>query len=103
MCPIVPTFRCGLVRSNFSLLMLLLRFLVYPLCILRALAISVDELAGDRLRDFLVAIELHGERGPALRRRTQVGCVAEHGRERDAGANRLCVPPRLEVLDVPAA
>src|SRR6266540_7043650 len=92
----VPTFRCGLVLSNFCLPILL------PSVTLSALA-GVDDLAGDRLRDFLVAIELHGERGPPLRRRAQVGCIAKHGCERDAGANRLCVPARLEMLDVPAA
>src|SRR5215210_1906213 len=67
------------------------------------LALRVDELARDRLRDFLVAIELHGERGPALRRRAQVGCVAKHGRERHARPDRLRVAARLQALDAAAA
>src|SRR5437870_4285563 len=67
------------------------------------LTLGVDDLAGDRLRDFLVAIELHRERGPPLRRRAQVGGVAEHGRERDARADRLRVAARLEALDAAPA
>src|SRR5215210_3508845 len=65
--------------------------------------LRVDELAGDRLRDVLVAIELHGERGPALRRRAQVGCISEHRRERDARLDHLRVASRLEALDAAAA
>src|SRR5256885_11271203 len=91
----VPTLRCGLVRSNFCLA-------ITPPVDLRGAA-RVDELACDRLRDFLVAIELHRERGPPLRRRAQVGRVAEHGRERDAGADRLRVAARLQALDAPPA
>src|SRR3954468_5404672 len=87
----VPTLRCGFVRSNFC-------FAIYS----SVLAPGVDDLARDRLRDFLVAIELHGERGPPLRRRAQIRGVAEHGGERDMGPDRLCVAPRLEPLD-PAA
>src|SRR5438067_6647069 len=65
MWPIVPTLRCGLVRSNFCL-----PIPSFPSLRLRGL--RVDELARDRLRHFIVAIDLHGERGPDLRRRTQV-------------------------------
>src|SRR5436190_18974245 len=91
----VPTLRCGLVRSNFCLA-------ITPPVDLRG-ARRVDELACDRLRDFLVAIELHRERGPPLRRRAQVSGVAEHGRERDARADRLRVAARLEALDAHSA
>src|SRR5437764_1481423 len=90
----VPTLRCGLVRSNFCLA-------ITPPVDLRG-ARRVDELACDRLRNFLVAIELHRERGPPLRRRAQVSGVAEHGRERDAGADRLRVAARLQALDAAA-
>src|SRR5205085_11141434 len=69
-----------------------------PACV-QALALGVDDLARDRPRHFLVAIELHRERGPTLRRRAQVGGVAEHLRERDARPDDLGVPARLEVLD----
>src|SRR5438046_399962 len=96
MCPMVPTLRCGLVRSNFCFPIPYLSFL--PLRGLR-----VDDLACDRLRHFLVPVELHGERGPALRRRAQVGCVTKHRGERDVGPDRLRVAPRLEALGAPAA
>src|SRR5919198_1206936 len=79
MCPIVPTLRCGFERSNFCL-----AILSFSLASLRA-----DDLARDRLRHFLVPIELHGERRPALAHRAQVGRVAEHLRERDARLDRL--------------
>src|SRR4051812_47529043 len=69
----------------------------------RLARLRVDELACDRLRHFLVAIELHGEGCPALRRRAQVGCVSEHGRERHARPDRLRVAARLQALDAPAA
>src|SRR5215211_1086411 len=89
----VPMLTCGLVRSNFC-------FAIYS-SVLRAL--GGDDLACDRLRDILVAIKLHGERGPALRRRTQVGCVAEHGCQRDAGVDRLRVAARLDPLHAATA
>src|SRR5919197_2313648 len=90
----VPTLRCGLVRSNFCLP-------IPSFLLLRGR--GVDELRCDQLRDFLVAIELHGERGPALRRRAQVGCVTEHRRQGHAGSDRLRVAARLEALDAPSA
>src|SRR3954466_7618142 len=74
MCPIVPTLTCGFERSNFCLPILLLP----PLDSLGAAAALLDDLAGDRLRNFFVAVELHAEVGPALRHRAQVGRVAEH-------------------------
>src|SRR6187401_846778 len=89
----VPMLTCGLLRSNFC-------FAIYS-SVLRAL--GGDNLACDRLRDVLVAIELHGERCPALRRRSQVGCVAEHGGQRNVGVDRLRVAARLDALDAPAA
>src|SRR4051795_11956552 len=95
----VPTLRCGLLRSNFCLdTDLLLR---YGTSVVdsRPLGRRIDELACDRLRNFLVAIELHRERGPPLRRRAQVGGVAEHGCERDARPDRLRVAARLQALD----
>src|SRR5438105_805773 len=79
---------------------LLLGYLVPPVSFL---GLGVDDLARDRLRDFLVAIELHRERGPPLRRRAQIGGVAEHLCQRNSRASHLGVPARLEVLDPAAA
>src|SRR3954469_10522339 len=88
----VPTLRCGFVRSNFC-------FAIYS----SVLAPGVDDLARDRLRDFLAAIELHRERGPPLRRRAQIRGVAEHHSEGEVRPDRLCVAARLEPLDPAAA
>src|SRR5256886_15542798 len=63
MCPIVPTLRCGFERSNFCL-----AILSFSLAVLRA-----DDLARDRLRHFVVPVELHRERGAPLRHRAQIG------------------------------
>src|SRR5215210_6215140 len=67
------------------------------------LALRVDDLDSDRLRDFLVAIELHGECRASLRRRPQVGCVAKHGCQGHVCLDRLRVAARLQALDAPAA
>src|SRR5581483_4635904 len=75
----------------------------WPFPLFSLLALGVDDLARDRLRNVLVAIELHGERGPPLRRRAQVGGVAEHGGERDARRDDLGVAARLQPEDVAAA
>src|SRR5688572_30879627 len=68
MWPIVPMFTCGLLRSNFCLLMSLLLLAAY----------AGHDLAADARRDFLVRIEMHGVGSPPLRLRTQVGRVPEH-------------------------
>src|SRR5512146_238410 len=69
MCPIVPTLRCGFVRSNFCLAISLSSFGLGP----RAL---LGDLGRDRRRHFLVPVELHGEVGAPLRHRPQVGGIA---------------------------
>src|SRR6266511_496248 len=89
----VPTLRWGFVRSNFCFAML-----PPSSPLLRALRRG-DDLARDRLWRFLVTVELHGERGATLGRGTQVGRVAEHRGERNAGANRLRISPRLWAFD----
>ena len=74
-CPIVPTLTCGFVRSNFCLAII---SPVSPCSLASRCSPVLDDLARDRLRHFLVAVELHGEICAALRHRTQVGRVAEH-------------------------
>src|SRR5438105_1519130 len=92
----VPTLRCGFVRSNFC-------FAIAPPDSFLLRALRVDELAGDRLRDFLVAVELHSEFRATLRHRAQVGRVTEHLRQRDAGLDQLAVADGLHALDAAAA
>src|SRR5215218_6441901 len=94
MWPIVPTLRCGLLRSNFCLAML---------SFLPPLALRVDQLGRDRLRHFLVVIELHRERRAALGHGPDVRRVAEHLSERNHRLDLLRVPDRLEMLDAAAA
>src|SRR4029450_2637130 len=93
----VPTLRGGFMRSNFC-------FAICPPSspCLRALRLGHD-LARDRLRRILVAVELHRECGATLRRRTQIGRITEHRGKRDAGANRLRISPWLEPFDPAAA
>src|SRR5919106_2800108 len=95
MCPMVPTFRCGLVRSNFC-------FPIAPPVSLRSLR-RRDDLARDRLWRFFVAVELHRESGAALRHRAQVRRIPEHRRKRHSGAHRLRVTAGLESFDPSAA
>src|SRR5437763_2309418 len=57
MCPMVPTLRCGFVRSNFCLP--ITSFLLGS----RAL---LGDLGRDRCRHFVVPVELHGEVCAAL-------------------------------------
>src|SRR6476646_310087 len=94
----VPTLTWGLFRSNFCLAIggSLLSFD-------SELAASFDDFARDRLRYFLVPIELHGEICTTLRHGAQVGCVAEHLRQRHAGLDHLRVAERVHRLDAPAA
>src|SRR4029079_2633773 len=93
----VPTLRCGFVRSNFC----------FAMCppsspLLRALRLR-DDLARDRLRRILVAVELHRESGATLRRRPQVGRITEHRAKREEVRNRLLISLRLEPFDPASA
>src|ERR1700710_217774 len=55
MCPMVPTLRCGLVRSNFCL-----AIPVLPLLGSGSFggAVLIGDLGGDRCRHFFVPVEL---------------------------------------------
>src|SRR5437588_7712748 len=88
MWPVVPTLRWGFDRSNFFLA--------------RSLASHPgDDLAGDRLGNFLVGVELHRVRRATLGPRAQVGSVAEHVRQRDLSPDDLTGAPLLHPLDLP--
>src|SRR5438270_9221621 len=95
MCPMVPTLRCGFVRSNFCLAIPFLPLLGGP----RAL---LGDLARNRRRHFVVPVELHGEICAALRHRPQVGGITEHLAQWDAGLDDLRVADRRHVLDAAA-
>src|SRR5437588_12853846 len=88
MWPVVPTLRWGFDRSNFFLA--------------RSLASHPgDDLAGDRLGNFLVGVELHRVRRATLGARTQVGSVAEHVRQGDLSPHHLAGAALLHSLDLP--
>src|SRR5512135_1880762 len=76
-CPMVPTFTCGLVLSNFSLLIVLL---LVP-------AHAGDDFVADGPGDRRVLGELHGVGGAPLGARAEVGGIAEHLRQRHLRVN----------------
>src|SRR5918992_4220337 len=105
----VPTFTCGLSRSNFSFATGYRSSLTRePGNILfsggNGLSRAVlDDLVGDVARDLLVAVELHGVVGTSLGGRPQVCRVPEHLRKRDARLDREGVAARLLTLHAPTA
>src|SRR5512146_1329156 len=89
-CPIVPTFTCGLIRSNLPLAMVLYPGIGWLLIKRRRLCgLLVDHAFGDRLRRLGVVLELHRVRGATLRERAQRGRVAEHLGQRHFGLDDL--------------
>src|SRR4029450_6322520 len=111
MCPIVPTFTCGLLRSNFSFATTNYPFLkssrartrtreTYSLSRgpPRLPGAGLDDLLRDVRRPCLVPVELHRVGGPALRGGTQVGRVSEHSGERHACLDRDGVSARVPAL-----
>src|ERR1051326_7613515 len=96
MCPIVPMFTCGFVRSYFALAMAAPPTPLASASAHHGLAGRLRrDLLGDGGRHFLVACELHGVGGATLRHRTQGGRVPEHLSERDVGANNFGRAPDL--------
>src|SRR5262249_5300741 len=85
-CPIVPLFTCGLVRSNFSLATFQIDSSACPLQKLVSSAASLHRPAGgagphflgNRGGCFLIMREVHGEAGAALGAAAQVGGVTKH-------------------------
>src|ERR1041385_2561561 len=96
MCPMVPMFTCGLVRSNLAFATgfssyglpteVGLGSLRVPLLLTYGLLLLAsgfrDDLLGNARRDFGVRVELHGVVRPALGPAAQVPDVAEHLRQR---------------------
>src|SRR3954463_12502660 len=63
-CPIVPTFTCGLLRSNFSLFMAKVSGSECICCFERRLVLN--DRVGDVRRHFQVLFEFHRKRGATL-------------------------------------
>src|SRR5215468_9760442 len=113
-CPIVPTFTCGLLRSNLPLAMGLSVYLTHsgiccsPAARLaapprqRSLCVLLLDFLGDRGRHRLVVVELHRVLGAALRHRPEIVDVLEHVGERHHGVDNDRDAARLLPLDLAA-
>src|SRR5258707_11961 len=124
MCPIVPIFRCGLLRSNFSFAIALSAPQLecsrasskkINLAVSRRAASTARTLLASRpagcLRDhFLghrrgcpgIMREMHGKAPAALRAAADVGGIPEHLRERNFHANHVRAAARLSPLNLAA-
>src|SRR5690349_3723380 len=83
MCPIVPTFTCGLDRSNFSF-----AIEVRSVCLLRSLN-ARHHLFAHVGRRLLVPIEVHRVRRATLRSRSEIRGISKHLRQRHARVDDL--------------
>src|SRR5689334_661282 len=114
----VPTFTCGLSRSNFSFPTGSRSFhkalgpasrrtsetySSLSACSHRLSGAVLDDSLREVVRDFLVAVELHRVLRAALGGRAQIRRVAEHLGERDAGLHGERVASRLLTLYAAAA
>src|SRR5919205_3988024 len=98
----VPMLMWGFERSNFCLAM---EGSSAPRSSLRPPLLPAhpgDDLAGDRLRNFLVGVELHGVGRSTLRARPKVSSVAEHLGQRYLGPDDVARSPLLHALDAAA-
>src|SRR5690606_11493355 len=83
----VPTFSCGLVRSNFSFATINYLFVQFGWTGLTTLLF--DDLLSDVGRCLAVLGELHGEGRTPLRQRSQLRSVAEHFSQRNLRVEHL--------------
>src|SRR3954462_8707587 len=112
----VPTFTCGLLRSNFSFAIILApssQFLALS-CQLSAKIKTLssgrrfplhlgNDLFRDRTRRLFIAREVHGVLGAALGAGTHVGGVTEHFRQRHDGLDDLRTGAMFHALDASTA
>src|SRR5687767_2062819 len=106
-CPIVPMFTCGLLRSNFSLLIVVSlshpshsSYLShktygtngpYGTNLLTCHALNLrDHFFSDVLGRLIITLEMHRRSRATLRCRTQVGRIAKHFRQRHVRGDHLC-------------
>src|ERR1700724_504625 len=113
MCPIVPIFKCGLLRANFSFAIAvsapqLVRSLTsrwnYSLALLpgRPAGRFRDHFLGDRRRGLGVVREMHGKACPSLGAAADVGGIPEHLGKRHLDANHIRAAAALGSLDLAA-
>src|SRR5437762_1407410 len=100
--PIVPTFTCGLVRSNFAFaIVVFLWFSSAALPDLLSLHLA-DDLFCLALRNFLVMRKLHRVYRAPLRHRAQLRGVAEHFGERHRRSDDLRLAALCHASDLAA-
>src|SRR5688572_1867243 len=95
-CPMVPTFTCGFVRSNFA-------FAILSSKSRELLLDLVHDLFGLRLRYFLIVAEFHRVHRASLRLRAELGGVTGPLRQRDARCDGLPVAGLCHSADLCAA
>src|SRR2546421_1576153 len=105
MCPIVPMFTCGLLRSNFSLAMdISLSYLDSDSSLLRNPSLYFgDDFLRYVLGDFLVLSEMHCETPAALRARPKLGGISKHFRQRHHRLDQLRGSAHLGAFQAAAA
>src|SRR5436190_5146618 len=113
MCPIVPMFTCGLLRSNFSLAIWSSAPQSKSCKIVLLKLLSAAGFLYNFFREIVgklrVMREMHGECGASLRAAAQIRGVAEHLRERHLHANHVAPgavfrslnrrPPRVQIAE----
>src|SRR3981081_2595329 len=118
MCPIVPIFKCGFVRSTFSFAIAvsapqLVRSLTsrwnFPLALLpgRPAGRFRDHFLGDRSGGLGIMREMHGKTCPSLGAPAAAGGIPEHPGKRHFDTNHIraaarfgslnLAPPRIQV------
>src|ERR1700693_585847 len=111
MCPIVPTFTCGLLRSNFSFAMsasapqrVLVRTPLTGSLLPQRLPCGLgDDLFSHLRRRFLVVRKMHSETSAALRAAAEVSGIPEHGGQRHLRGDDLASGARFAALNLTAA
>src|SRR4029079_2139531 len=101
MCPIVPTFTCGFVRSNFSF-PILSSSLSSSLFVRPTLRFA-DNFVSHAARHFLITREMHRVLGTALRARSHMSRIPEHCRQRNDVLDHLRARAVLHPLNAPTA
>src|SRR5215467_5855862 len=101
MCPIVPTFTCGLVRSNFSFA--IISSSLSSSLFARPTLRFADDFVSHAARHFLIAREMHRVLGSALRARSHMRRVSEHFRQWNDGLDDLRACAVLHTFNAPAA
>src|SRR5215469_10428181 len=108
MCPIVPMFTCGLLRSNFSFAISssapqsksCKKSASRKLLSAAGLLHNLFREIGWQLR---VVRKMHGEIAAALRAAAQIGGVPEHFRQRHLHANFVAARTAFRALNLRAA